>query len=275
MLLTYKKGVLYLKSSLKNQYVVITGASGGLGEHLAYEVAKRGGIPVLLARTEEKLHRVAEQISQKYGITSYIYKADVANVEEVKRVVQKMMSEIKRVDVLINNAGFGVFEEVKEASIKTIASMFQVNVIGLIACTQEILAYMLKENKGHIINIASQAGKLATPKSSGYSASKHAVLGFTNSLRMELAKAHIYVTAVNPGPIQTNFFSIADQSGNYEKSVEKFMLTPQYVAQKTVNIIGKPKREVNLPKWMNIGSKMYQLAPGLVEKLAGDAFNRK
>ena len=101
-------------------------------------------------------------------------------------------------------------------------------------------SYMLKENKGHIINIASQAGKLATPKSSGYSASKHAVLGFTNSLRMELAKTDIYVTAVNPGPIQTNFFSIADQSGNYEKSAEK-----------TVNIIGKPKREVNLPKWMN------------------------
>lgn len=109
-----------MKSSLKNQHVVITGASGGLGEHLAYEVAKRGGVPVLLARTEEKLQRVAEQINQKYGITSYIYKADVANVEEVKSVVQKMISEIKRVDVLINNAGFGVFEEVKEADRKSV-----------------------------------------------------------------------------------------------------------------------------------------------------------
>jgi len=256
-------------------FALITGASKGIGKAFAFNLASQKYNLLLIARSADELKKVCDEIKVKYDVTCHYMALDLSQQEAAKKIESWISENHYDIAVLINNAGFGVFEEVKEASIKTIASMFQVNVIGLIACTQEILAYMLKENKGHIINIASQAGKLATPKSSGYSASKHAVLGFTNSLRMELAKTDIYVTAVNPGPIQTNFFSIADQSGNYEKSVEKFMLTPQYVAEKTVNIIGKPKREVNLPKWMNIGSKMYQLAPGLVEKLAGDAFNRK
>lgn len=83
--------------------------------------------------------------------------------------------------------------------------MFDVNVLGLIACTQQVLPSMLATKGGHIINIASQAGKIATPKSSTYSATKHAVLGYSNSLRMEVAPQGVYITTVNPGPIETNF----------------------------------------------------------------------
>src|SRR6185437_3126826 len=84
---------------------------------------------------------------------------------------------------------------------------------------------MRERGVGHIINIASQAGKIATLKSSVYSATKHAVLGYTNSLRMELSDLHIKVTAVNPGPIGTDFFSIADEGGTYAKSVQRYVKT--------------------------------------------------
>ncbi|TYR82506.1 SDR family oxidoreductase [Priestia megaterium] len=263
------------KKSINNQHIMITGASGGLGEKIAYEVAKRGAIPILVARTEEKLHSIAEDIQRLYNITCYTYVLDISDLNQINIVIQQIIQDVGYIDVLINNAGFGVFEAVAETSMETISSMFQVNVLGLIACTKAVLPTMLKRNRGHIINVASQAGKLATPKSSGYAASKHAVLGFTNGLRMEVAKTNIVVTAINPGPIQTNFFTIADQSGTYEKSVGRFMLHPQYVAEKIVNVLGTSKREVNLPRWMGIGSTFYQLAPGLVEKIAGDALNKK
>ena len=114
-----------------------------------------------------------------------------------------------------------------------VKDMFQVNVFGLVACTKAVLPYMVNKNEGHIINIASLAGKIATPKSSAYAATKHAVLGFTNSLRMELANTDIYVTAINPGD-RYKLFEIADQSGTYVKNMGRYMLKPTYVAEQIV-----------------------------------------
>lgn len=263
------------RQTLAEKHIMITGASGGVGEQIAYEAASRGAVPILAARNENKLKEVAERIQQKYAVTCHIYRLDIGDIRAVERVCQQIFQDVGYIDVLVNNAGFGIFEDVVEAKMENVESMFQVNVIGLIACTKMVLPHMLERNTGHIVNIASQAGKLATPKSSGYSATKHAVLGFTNSLRMELSKTNIFVTAVNPGPIKTNFFDIADTSGSYAKNVEKFMLDPKDVAKKVVNSLFTKKRELNLPGWMNLGSTLYLLAPSLVEKLAGDRFHQK
>ncbi|ARK29462.1 putative oxidoreductase [Halalkalibacter krulwichiae] len=199
----------------------------------------------------------------------------MSKAAEMECLVEQIMEKVGRIDVLINNAGFGVFERVEETKVEIIEEMFSVNVVGLIALTKAVLPYMFNEGQGHIINIASQAGKLATPKSSVYAATKHAVLGFTNGLRMELIDRNITVSAVNPGPIKTPFFDRADQEGMYVKNVRKWMLDPQKVASATVRLIEKPKRELNLPQWMNMGSRFYQLMPTLVEKIAGKKLNQK
>jgi short-subunit dehydrogenase len=264
-----------MRQTLAEKHILITGASGGIGEQIAYEAARRGAVPILAARNESKLRSVADRIRREHGITAPVYTLDIGDLQAVELVCEQIFKDNGYIDVLINNAGFGIFEDVVEAKMENMQSMFQVNVIGLIACTKMVLPHMLERNTGHIVNIASQAGKLATPKSSGYSATKHAVLGFTNSLRMELAKTGIFVTAVNPGPIKTNFFSIADTSGSYTKNVERFMLQPEEVAKKVVNAFFTKKRELNLPGWMNLGSTLYLLAPRLVEKLAGDRFHQK
>ncbi|MEH7643564.1 SDR family NAD(P)-dependent oxidoreductase, partial [Bacillus pumilus] len=159
--------------------------------------------------------------------------------------------------------------------IEEMVSMFEVNVFGLIACTKKVIPEMKQRGYGHIINIASQAGKIATPKSAIYSASKHAVLGFSNSLRMELSDIGIHVTTVNPGPIATDFFTIADRSGEYVKNVEFMMLSADKVAGKVVSAMMTKKREINLPGWMNAGSKLYQLFPFLFEKVARKAMMKK
>jgi uncharacterized protein len=153
--------------------------------------------------------------------------------------------------------------------------MFEVNVVGLIACTSMVLPTMRERRFGHIINIASQAGKIATPKSSIYSATKHAVLGYSNSLRMELADHQVFVTTVNPGPIATNFFNIADEKGTYVKNVQKFMLQPEFVAGKVVDAMLTKTREINLPRWMNLGSIVYTLFPRAFERIGRKAFNKK
>ncbi|MFC7371145.1 SDR family NAD(P)-dependent oxidoreductase [Fictibacillus iocasae] len=264
-----------MKKSLDGKHVIITGASGGLGAQIAMDCAKRGAIPVLLARRAEQLDTVAHLIQNHTNTIPITIKLDVTDRSEVKHVFQQLLKNLPSVDVLINNAGFGVFEEFHEAKWNSVEGMFQTNVLGLMACTQEVLPVMLRQGRGHIINIASQAGKISTAKSTVYAASKHAVLGFTNGLRMEVGDRGIAVTSVNPGPIATDFFTIADTSGNYVKNVARYMLKPETVSHEIMKAIEKPVREINLPRWMGIGSRLYQLMPSVVEKIGGKAFKQK
>lgn len=260
---------------LKDKVILITGASSGIGASIALEVGKFGARPILIARNREKLELVQKAFFERYGVKPPFYIVDVGNRLEVEKAFEKIQAENKKIDILINNAGFGVFEAFVDTDLGEIEEMFSVNVFGLMHLTKLILPQMLERNSGHIINIASQAGKIATPKSSGYSASKCAVIGFSNSLRMELKKSNIHVSTVNPGPVKTEFFTIADRSGDYVRNIGKFMLDPEVVTKKIVKLIFHPKRELNMPGWMNISSKFYLLFPAFVEKIAARLFDKK
>ncbi|NEU30803.1 SDR family oxidoreductase [bacterium LRH843] len=263
------------RTKLENKIIVISGASSGIGKLIAIKAANMGATVVLLARSTEKLHEVCDMIRDSTTANCIYYELDVSDFKQVTKVFNDLRKKVGPIDILVNNAGFGVFDSFVDARFEDIEEMFEVNVLGLMACTKEVLPSMLKRNSGHIINIASQAGKLATPKSSGYAATKHAVLGFTNSLRMELSQTNVYVSAVNPGPIETDFFKIADKSGNYVKNVKKYMLRPDNVAEQIVKLMIHPKRELNLPKWMNMGSVLHNLFPYISEKLIGNLLNKK
>ncbi|WP_071460048.1 SDR family NAD(P)-dependent oxidoreductase [Bacillus massilinigeriensis] len=259
---------------LRGKNVFITGASGGIGAEMARLCARSGANLMLLARSSDKLQLLQEELA-KEGTRVEVQSLDVSDTNAVESVFREAIRDFGYPDVLVNNAGFGVFRQAHEAPIAEVQSMFAVNVIGLMACTSMVLPGMRDRKSGHIINIASQAGKIATPKSSVYSATKHAVLGYTNSLRMENQGSGIYVTAVNPGPIATNFFHIADEKGTYVKSVERYMLKPEYVAAEVVDRMLTPVREINLPRWMAAGSIFYALFPRLFERLGKKAFDRK
>jgi short-subunit dehydrogenase len=267
--------VTNLNNRIQGCYVAITGASSGIGEKIAIECAKQGAHLILLARRKELLAQLAERIKNDYGVSSHYYSLDVQDLDSIQQVFSMIEKEIGHIDILVNNAGFGIFNNVLDSSLDEMKNMFEVNVYGLVASTKMVLPAMMKRRKGHIINIASQAGKIATPKSSLYSASKHAVLGFTNSLRMEVKASNIYVTAVNPGPIKTDFFTIADKQGDYVKNVERWMLDPNKVARIIVASMLTPRREINLPGWMNAGSTLYQVMPRLFERIAGKALLKK
>lgn len=254
----------------KQKVVVITGASSGLGAELAKAASSKGFQLVLLARRLDRLEKLQKELAAGSGSVR-VFQADVADRQAIERV----FTEIGVIDVLINNAGVGYFTWAHEAKPEETGQMIDVNVKGLIACCEQVIPQMMQRGNGHIINIASQAGKMATPKSAVYAATKHAVLGYTNSLRMELGRAGVLVTAINPGPIATPFFDQADPDGTYVKNAGRFMLDPKKVAQKTIEIIGCPIREVNIPRWMAAGSRMHSLFPTTVERIGRNAFFKK
>jgi short-subunit dehydrogenase len=250
---------------------VITGAAGGVGAALGEAFARMGAAVVLTGRSMEKLNGVAGKIN---GLTDTVV-LDVSNPEAVEETVKRIMTQFGRIDIWVNNAGYGIFQTFRDASLDDIADMMDVNYMGTVRCTKAVLPHMLEAGRGNIVNIASMAGKIATAKTAGYSASKHAVLGFTNTLRQELQGTGVTVTAINPGPIDTPFFDRADPGGGYVKSVGFFMLKAGQIADAAVKAIRLNKAEVDLPFSAALGIKLYQLFPRLADRWFMRYLNKK
>jgi hypothetical protein len=255
----------------KHQVAVVTGATGGIGASLCRLLAERGAVPVLTGRSEDKLRQLSDEIRGEH----WICVLDVTSEESVSRVIREVLDRYGRIDLLINNAGFGIFQRFAEAALSDLAEMMDVNYFGTVRCIKAVLPHMLQAGSGHIVNIASMAGKIGSPKASGYSASKHAVLGFTNCLRQELAGTGVRVSAVNPGPVDTAFFDRADPSGAYVESVRWFMLKPERVAAEVLKAVERNKAEINIPLMAATGVKLYQLFPRLFDRAATRLLDRK
>lgn len=264
-----------MNKRVMNKKVIITGASSGIGKRLVWHIARSGGIPIMLARSIDKLEAIQHQVSETFGIQASIYQVDLLDEATRIAVLEQIFTEHSHIRGLINNAGSGLFEYVESMNWEEAKKMFELNVFALIQGTQQVLTHFLSEGTGHIVNIASQAGKMATPKSSVYASTKHAVLGFTNALRMEVASRDIAVTAVNLGPVRTNFFVNADPTGSYQDKVAAYMLDPDRVAKRIVKHLFKKKREINMPGWMELGSKLYTLFPAAMELILKSQFNKK
>ncbi|MHA6534656.1 SDR family NAD(P)-dependent oxidoreductase [Paenibacillus sp. BAC0078] len=256
---------------LQDKVVVITGASSGIGKITAQMLSKRGAIPILLARSESKLKETAAGIPGVFGL----YTCDVTNEAEVERTFAEILATYGKIDVLLNNAGYGKFAAFTEMEPQEFDDMMNVNYMGIVRCTKIVVPHMLERGGGQIVNVASIAGKIGTARSVAYTATKHAVLGFTNALRQELRKSGITVSAVNPGPIATEFFQTADPSGNYEKSVARIMMTPEHVSMKIVKLIEKGKEEIDLPGFAAVGMRFYGLFPRLADRITYNMLNRK
>lgn len=260
---------------LTNKVVVVTGGSAGLGEQICYEATKQGAVVVVCARRINLIGKVREQCATLSGREAFSYQLDIADPESVERVVEAISVEVGPIDVLVNNAGFGLFENFVEIDLAVARQMFDVNVLGMMTFTQKVAIKMIEAGQGHIINVASMAGKMATAKSTVYSATKFAVLGFSNALRLELKPLGVAVTTVNPGPIQTEFFDKADPTGTYLVMVDKIVLDPTKLAKEVVGSMGTSRREINRPFVMESGARFYTLFPHLGDFIAGNILNKK
>ncbi|CAJ1228381.1 SDR family oxidoreductase [Lactiplantibacillus xiangfangensis] len=262
-------------ASLTGQTVLVTGASSGLGEQLALAVAAQGANVVLAARRQERLVRVADQCRILSGAQALAIQCDVSHVTEVDHVFATIDEVFGHLDLVINAAGFGYMAPAVEISAALTAKMFRVNTLGIMYISQLAAQRMIDQDYGEIVNVASIAGKIATPKSAVYAATKAALIAYDNALRLELKGHHINVMTVNPGPIKTDFFKTADPSGHYLAQVERLALNPVKLAEVVVSKLGHHRREINRPWFMAAANLGYQTAPKLGDWLAGSVFNFK
>jgi short-subunit dehydrogenase len=195
---------------LSAQVVLITGASAGIGAALARLLAaKAPGIQlVLAARRLEELQAVAD-LCEKAGAKTLIVPTDLSEASQAQALAHKALQEFGRVDVLVNNAGYGQMGPVELVSLPAVERQFQVNLIAPIALTQALIPSMRQQGTGRIINVSSIAGRLSFPIGGIYSASKFALEALSDALRMELQPFNIDVTLIEPGPVQTEFMQVA------------------------------------------------------------------
>lgn len=248
----------------KYKSIFIIGATSGVGLALAKRLLNEGYDVSATGRSPEVLAELKAE-----GAT--VIAADLTKENDVS----KLTAQIGNPDVVVFSAGVGTFGLAHELSDTEIRNMMDVNVLAPIELTKHFVPGMIERESGHFIYLGSQAGKVAAPKTSVYAATKHAIIGYTNALRMELAPFGIHVTTINPGPIDTPFLDLADETGNYRISLKKYLLTVDVVVEAIVRTIDKPVREVNLPWYMGITSKLYAVAPGFVERLGRNFFMKK
>ena len=179
----------------------ITGCSTGFGRELAKLVLDRGGRAVVTAREKERVADLAQGRQDRALALSL----DVIDDDDIEAGVKAALDTFGRIDVLVNNAGYGYLASVEEGVPEEIRAQFEANVFGLFAMTRAVLPAMRQQKRGHIINIASVAGFCGFPGSGYYAASKHAVEGFSDSLSREVGPLGIKVTVVEPGPFRTDW----------------------------------------------------------------------
>jgi NADP-dependent 3-hydroxy acid dehydrogenase YdfG len=187
---------------LDGKVALVTGASSGFGEATALALAEAGARVALAARRRDRLDALAARIAQAGGDALAI-EADLSREAEAIDAVRQTEARFGRLDILINNAGVMYLEPVAEADLGRWRRMFELNVLGLIAASQAALPGMKARRNGHIVNISSTAGRVANANAAGYSGTKFAVVGFSESLRKEVCRDNIRVTVIEPGVAAT------------------------------------------------------------------------
>lgn len=248
---------------LNRPTVLITGASSGIGKQTAFEEAMKGSNLILVARRLDKLEEVKAICEQLGSDSVRIHVLDISEANSIDQLTSYLKEERVQVDVLINNAGFGNSESFFALDFKIVQAIFQVNIIGLMYLTQQIALHMLENGSGQIINVASLAGKVSTPKYTAYGATKGALISFSNALRLELKEYNIHVTVVNFGPVDTPFFDQIDRSKKQMAKNGHFTLPEDKAGKIVSDTVGTKKREVNRPLLLAAGAKIYHLFPSL------------
>ncbi|HBI81480.1 MAG TPA: short chain dehydrogenase [Bacteroidales bacterium] len=249
--------------------VIITGASSGIGKALAFEFSKYNTKLVLAARNLDELNVIAKQLHEQ-GIEVLPVRTDVSSESDCKNLVEQAVKQFGRVDILVNNAGVSMRALFKDVDLKVIRQLMEVNFWGTVYCTKFALPYLL-ESKGSVVGVSSIAGFHGLPGRSGYSASKFAINGFMETLRIENLKNNLHVMIAAPGFTATNVrFSALTANGTPQgisPRDEKNMMTPEEVAKIIVRGIANRSRNLIMGTEGKISVLAQRVFPTIIDRI--------
>jgi short-subunit dehydrogenase len=249
---------------LKGKVTVITGASMGIGEAIAGLFLREGARLVLCARDVARTRAAAQRIGANEDNTLSMA-CDVNHREQVDALAQAAIKRFGRIDIWINNAGFGLNDSVEKMDMGQLRQMFDTNLFGMIECMQAAIPIMRHQGGGDIVNISSVSGHIATPYMGGYAATKHAMQAIGMAARMELVRHNINVLTICPGYITTDFSKNMIKTSQSQRVTAVRGVGPEVVARDTLKAVLQRKRQAVTPWFYWIFIKLYQNFPGLVE----------
>ena len=250
---------------VSEQVVVVTGASSGIGLATARAAAAAGARVVLAARSADALQQAVEAIQAKGGDAIHVV-ADVSKADDLRRVADAAIERFGRIDTWVNNAGVGIWGTIEETTEDDMRRLFETNFWGEVHGSLAALPH-LKRHGGALINVGSMGSDRAIPLQGIYSASKHAVKGFTDALRVELEreKAPVSVTLIKPGSIGTPMPQHVRNYTDREAKLPPPIYAPEDVAATILHAAAHPMRNVSVGGQAWVGSMLSQVAPGLVD----------
>jgi len=257
-------------SQMRNQVVIITGASSGIGQACALQYAKNGASVVLAARNEAKLEELSRAVTE-IGARSLIVPFDVTIAEDRKRLIDVTIEQFGRIDVLLNNAGISQRALAKDTILEVERQLMEVNYFGVIALTRLAIKPMIAAKSGHIGVISSIVGKFGFPLRTGYSATKHALHGYFESLRAELYHDNIKVAIICPGRVKTNISinALTEDGSSHSKMDDgtEAGISAEYCARQIVKAIDKGKRETYIGGKEILMIYIRRFLPGIFHKM--------
>jgi short-subunit dehydrogenase len=257
---------------LRDAVVVVTGASAGIGRATALRFAREGSTVVLAARRLERLEALAEQIAA-HGGNALAVRCDVSVAEDLDALRARVEEIHGRCDVLVNNAGVPQGGSFQRLSAQEIERIVRINLLGVVLGTHAFLPMLLAQRRGHVVNVASLAGRFAVPGAAVYSATKHGVVAFSESLHYELKPKGILVTTVNPGFTRTEGFPMTG-------TPTPLVMTADRVARVLVDVVRRDRApEVSIPRTYSAAQVFRVLTPPLyrwgLERGARAAFRNR
>ncbi len=258
-----------MQSLMQDKVVIITGASSGIGKALAFELGAREAIVVLAARSGDKLEEIKSQL-EATGVTALAVETDVTSEADCRNLIDTTVRAFGRIDVLINNAGISMRALFEHTDLSVIHRLMNVNFWGMVQCTKFALPYLL-QSKGTVAGISSIAGFKGLPGRTGYSASKFAMHGFLETLRIENMKKGLHVLIVSPAFTSSNIRKTAlagNGSPQGESPRDENTLMPaEKVAEKVVNAIQCRRRVVVITLMGKLTVMLNKLFPFLMDRV--------
>lgn len=265
----------HARKKFEGQVVLVTGASSGIGRQVSLDFSGQGVQSIILvARSQSKLEDLEKTIRKKFDIQTIVYPCDVSKKSEVEQMGREILDRCGHVDVLVNNAGFGLYGRVQDQSIEQIESVTFTNFLGVVYCTKVFLGSMITRKSGHIVNIASVAASFGVAGLSAYCASKYAVLGFSESLSQELHGTGVGLTVVSPMGVKTNFFNNSSFDGKNPYD-ERFMLKTKTVSNAVLAAADSHRLEIIVPFYMRVGVWLKHTVPFIINPIIGFLFRRE